>query len=370
VSKLGEIEFVPPVGPVEEVLGRIWSELLGLERVGVQESFFDLGGDSLLAVHLFAQVEKVFGSRLPLATLAQGATIAELARALQQTMKEGATAKVVAIQPSGSRPPLFFLPSLVGDVWYARAVALHLSPDRPVYGIQPKLENDQPVATVETIAARYVEVLRTFKSNGPYHLAGYSFSGLVAYEMARQLAARGSPVGLVALLDTSPRPLVHGSMITAAFLRNLVLWLVDDLLQTRPPEILARLRRHARAARKAGRSFFSSSPTGHLELEALFPVNHLPASYRAAIEANLRASREYVCRAYPGRVMLLRARTRPLFRPLQGDLGWGKLAAGGVDLRVLPGHHASILREPSVRLLGRHLQDALERTCCHASNRN
>ena len=361
-SALGHLlqpPFIPPSGPVEEMLARIWCDLLGLERIGAQDNFFYLGGESLLAVTLFAEIEKRLGKRLPLVTLLSKSTIAELASVVVEPVTTRAKAHVVDIQPRGFRRPLVFLPSLVGDIWYPRAITKHLSPDQPVYGIQPD-QKEPAFAPLEQVAAGYVELLRNFRDQSPYYLAGYSFAGLLAYEIACQLTAQGQTVAFLALIDTAPRPLADHTIRPQTFLRNSFFWLLDDFLQTRPTEILARLRRHVAAARKAGRSLFSSSPSQQVELESLFPVNHLSVSYRETMEANLRASREYVCKPYPGRIMLLRARTRPLFHPLQADLGWSRWVRGGVDLRVIPGHHGSILREPHVQLLAGHMQDALE----------
>ena len=359
LEHLFKTDYVAPQGPVEEALARMWCEVLGLERVGVHENFFFLGGDSLLAVRLFAQIEKTLGQRLPLITLCKEPTIAELARVLQEPATPGARAEIIALQAHGSRPPLVFLPSMVGDIWYPQAITRNLSPDQPVYGIQPS-RKAEPFAPLEELAQRYVELLRGFQHEAPYYLAGYSFAGLLAYEMARQLFARGQSVALLALIDTTPRPFRSDAVGAWRILSNAMFWLLDDLLQTGPKELVARFRRHARATRKAQRSFFSAFPSTQIELEALFPVDHLPPSYRAAMEANLQASRQYVCQPYAGRVTLLRARTRPLFRPAPADLGWGKLALGGVDVHIVPGNHGTILRPPYVQHLGQHLQAALD----------
>jgi acyl-CoA synthetase (AMP-forming)/AMP-acid ligase II/thioesterase domain-containing protein len=355
-------DFVAPAGAVEEALARMWCDLLGLEKVGVHENFFLLGGDSLLAVRLFAQIEKTLGKHLPLVTLCKEPTIAELAQVLRDPGEPGARAQVIALRSGGSRPPLVFLPSMVGDIWYPQAIARHLSPDQPVYGIQPSRKGEE-AASLEDMAKRYVGLLREFQKEGPYYLAGYSFAGLLAYEMSRQLSSQGDSIALLALIDTAPRPVAATRKAKSlAFIRNAWFWLLDDLLRTQPKEIVARFRRHARAARKGSRSVFSSIPSTEVELEALFPVDHLPPSYRATMEANLEASRRYVCRPYPGRVTLLRARTRPLFQPGPADLGWSALARGGVDVQIVPGNHATILRPPYVRHLGERLQAALDRT--------
>ena len=167
-SDVGRISVAPRT-PTEKSLAEIWGAVLGIKEVGVHENFFDLGGHSLLAVRLFAEIEKTFGRRLPLATLFNGATIEDLARELHKPVDFGYTTEIVGIQTQGSKPPLFFLPSLVGEVMYCRQVARHLGPDQPVYGIQLCCQDGttKPLASMEAIAARCVEELCAFQPEGP-----------------------------------------------------------------------------------------------------------------------------------------------------------------------------------------------------------
>ncbi len=178
--------------------------MLGVRHVGVHDNFFDLGGHSLLAVRLFTQIEKAFGKRLPLAMLFKGATVEHLARELQKPVDSGCRTEIIGIQPQGSKPPLFFLPSLVGEVMYCNRMARHLGPDQPVFGIQMHCGDGttNPLTSLEAIAARCVEDLCAFQPEGPYRLAGYSFAGMLAFEMARQLSADGREVDLAAIIDT------------------------------------------------------------------------------------------------------------------------------------------------------------------------
>ena len=130
-----------PRNGVESQLAEIWGEVLGRERVGVQDDFFALGGHSLLAVRLVARIEKTFGQSVPLATLFQGPTIEYLAALLEERSRPGLPKQVVALQPHGSRPPLFLLPSLVGDLVHYQELLRHLSPDQPVYGLLPRADD-------------------------------------------------------------------------------------------------------------------------------------------------------------------------------------------------------------------------------------
>ena len=358
-----------PRTPTEKSLAEIWGAVLGIERVGVHDNFFDLGGHSLLAVRLFTQIEKTFGKRLPLAMLFKGATVEHLARELQKPVDSGCRTEIIGIQPQGSQPPLFFLPSLVGEVMYCNRIARCLGPDQPVFGIQMHCGDGttDPLSSLEAIAARCVEDLSAFQPEGPYRLAGYSFAGMLAFEMARQLSAEGREVDLAAVIDTGAIRVGAGAsghvlQNALGFLRNLPYWVLDDFLQTRPRDMVARVRRQIRAMRSGrGAVHPSSTSSRGLELEDLFDVGRASDGYRRMMQANLRAFQEYTPKPYPGRITLLRARARPLFHSHEADLGWGKFALGGVEIKTVPGNHDSILREPLVQTLAAQLKSALDR---------
>ncbi len=313
-SEPGQDRMAPRT-PVEESLADIWGALLGVKRVGVRDNFFDLGGHSLLAVRLFAQIERTLGRRLPLATLFKGATIEHLAKELDKPVDLGYRTEIVGIQTQGSKPPLFFLPSLVGEVMYCRQVARHLGPDQPVYGMQLFCGDGttKPLASMEAIAARCVEDLCAFQPEGSYRLAGYSFAGMLAFEMAQQLTAQGREVDLASIIDTGAirignGPTRHFLRDAFGFLRNLPYWIIDDILQTRPRDLIARLRRQIRAMRKGRGAIYASLSSKGQELEDLFDIGHASSNYRGLMEANLQAFQRYTPKPYSGRITLLRAR--------------------------------------------------------------
>jgi amino acid adenylation domain-containing protein len=358
-----------PRDPVEEKLAAIWTAVLGLKQVGIHDDFFDLGGHSLMAVRLFDRIEKTFGIDLPLGTLFEATTISRLAKVLQKSAQSRLGMEFVSIQPHGSKPPVIFLPSLGGEILYCRPIARYLDPDQPIYGIQPGRSNGcgPQFTPLEEIAARFVEGVRTFLPEGPYHLVGYSFGGKLAYEMARQLSVLGRPVSTLAIIDAELSQPLDRSVTTIlrlalAFFRNLPYWVMDDLLRVHPKKMLARIWRHVRKLRRGHGSMAGPSegrPVGP-ELQDLFDISQLPDHYRDLMAANLRAYLEYVPKSYPGRVTLFRARTRPLFHSEHYDLGWGRWALGGVEIKAVPGHHQSILIEPAVATLGRLLKTGLD----------
>ena len=192
-------------------LVRIWQQLLGVESVGVDQNYFDLGGDSVLAVHLFAEIEKVFKVKLPLATLFEAPTIQELAEILRSDAPSNGWSPLVAIQNSGSRPPFFCIHGAGGNVLIYRELSENLGSDQPFYGLQSQgLDGSYPPLTrIEDMAALYVKAIRRRQPHGPYLLGGYCGGGLIAFEVAQQLqsAGRGNcAAGVIGYHELFPHP--------------------------------------------------------------------------------------------------------------------------------------------------------------------
>jgi amino acid adenylation domain-containing protein len=201
-----EIDSPPSsLSEAESTLLEIWREVLDLKKIGVHEDFFDdLGGNSLLAVHLFSLIEQKLGVQMPLEALFRSPTIAQLAEEVGGS-RSNEVGALYPLQGRGNAPPLFCVHGAGGHLLMYREFARHLGPDRPVYGFalnRIDASGELP-ATVEAMAERYLEELRRFRPEGPYHLSGYSFGGLVAWEMACRLEAAGDEVGLLAMFDAT-----------------------------------------------------------------------------------------------------------------------------------------------------------------------
>lgn len=206
--------YQPPRTPEEAFLCEIYSQLLNVSTVGVHDNFFDLGGHSLLAVRLMALIQNKFQTHLPLAILFQSPTVAQLAQALTQQADSLPWLTLVPIQIKGNQPPLFFIPGAGGNVIYLNNLAHFLGTQRPFYGLQPKGLDGQAQLdeSVEQMASNYIKAIKQVQAEGPYFIAGHSFGGWVAYEMARQLKTKGEQVGLVLAVDSiAPRERKHQS---------------------------------------------------------------------------------------------------------------------------------------------------------------
>jgi thioesterase domain-containing protein len=280
---------------------------------------------------------------------------------------------LVEITPAAgsARSPFFCVHPAGGDVLCFFPLARHLGGDQPFYGLQdPGLDADRdPFPTLEEMARFYVAAVRRVQPAGPYHLGGWSFGGLAAFEMARQLTAEGQKVALLAVVDTGPGVTVEdGERILAAphlqgddeppclldvaryveGLRGVSLGVNEDLLRDLAPE--ARLRELVERLRKAG--VVRDGQDGLIQLRRLLRV------YRA----NSRSYFAYRPVPYPGPITLFRAAGSELAVEVAGagpDLGWGKLSPSPVEVERVPGGHITLLAEPHVGILARLLQASL-----------
>ena len=221
---------------------------------------------------------------------------------------------------------------------------------------------------LEEIARRYADDLCALQPDGSFRLVGYSFSGILAYEAARQLVDRGRDVKMLAIIDTglSPDrpPTLAGSFgISLAIVRNLPVWVLDNILRNEPKGFVAGLNKQLKMLGKRGNRILS---TGNLtgwkpEIRDYHDVDEFPPEYFRMMESNLRALREYRPKQYPGRLTLFRARTRPILHSqCADDLGWSEYVTGGVEVLSIPGHHTSIMKEPAVQVLAKSLQSAAD----------
>jgi thioesterase domain-containing protein len=296
---------------VEWQVIQVWEEMLGVP-VGAEDDFFELGGHSLLALRLVARLEEAFSQRLPVAVLLRGSTPRVLAQHLRNgTVSE--TTPLVVLQ-RGTSAPLFLATAGSGDLLALAGLARHLGLEQTVYGLQPAI-GDFGEASVEDIAGSYVASIRDIQNDGPYWLGGYSVGGVVAFETARQLHACGQQVALLALFDTTAPGARSGTYEIAR----------------RAQRVAARLPLRRDSSRL------------------------LASVHDGALAVQLEALKYYRPLVYPGRVTLyVAAQWRGMASPRIAR-GWRRLAIGGVDVRLAPGRHDSMLQEPHASELARDL---------------
>ncbi len=195
--------FVSPQTLVQLQLARIWEEILDVQPVGITDNFFEMGGHSLLAARLVDRIMHVCGKVLPLASLFSGATIEHLAEILTAPKSDSPQSSIVRVQEGNAKRPFFFLHGdLMGGGLYCLQLARSLDPNRTVYAVQPFGPDGRPIPhTIEAMADAHLEALQTLQPEGPYHLGGFCLGGLIAFEMAQRLQARGQRVDSLIIIE-------------------------------------------------------------------------------------------------------------------------------------------------------------------------
>ncbi|GAX43384.1 amino acid adenylation domain-containing protein [Tolypothrix sp. NIES-4075] len=372
-----QASFVAPRNDLERRLTQIWEEVLGMQPIGVTDNFFDLGGHSLAAISLFAQIENKFAKKLPLVTLFQSGTVEALAQTIQALSADNQTtsqsvattqnkstdtwSSLVKIQPNGSKPLLFCIHPLGGEILCYRDLARYLGSDQPVYGLQPQgLNGKPPLTKVEDMASLYIKEIQTIQPNGPYYLVGYSFGGILVFEMAQQLYRLGQEVGLLVMIDTC-RP---GYSQRLPFAKRIALHL-DNLLQLR----LAYIKQNAEGWSQWGKYMLKHKYKRYLTAarHLLNVVHRLPENdkHLEIIDANALALSEYSFQVYPDKLTLLRtddkSRDEAVGIEYDPQFGWGDLIVGGLDIHYVPGSHNSLLYEPHVQVVAEKLKVCLDK---------
>lgn len=341
--------FEAPATDMEKKLAPVWMKILNAERVGRHDSFFDLGGSSLDAVNLFVQIEQMFQKRLPLSILLQAPTLKQLSAFVQEGVEKPAWPSLVPIREEGQLPPLFLVHGAEGNVLLYRELTRHLREDMPVFGLQSQgLDgNGTPLTTIEEMAACYVREIKTVQPKGPYHLAGYCLGGIIALEMAQQLAAQGERAALVGMIESYNVHLCpdrRSRLISFChLLQNLAYHLGNLLSLCTMSDRLAFLQR--KVSVEKGRLAVKLASLGRGR--DLYP--HL-----AVTEANEEAASNYVPRPYAGRVVAFRPKVNFLG---QNDptFGWGDVVREGLVVCNLPMYPKAMLVDPFVKSLAKQM---------------
>lgn len=351
-------EIVAPRNEVEAQLVKIWSEILNLPQIGIKDNFFALGGDSLKALHLISKIEQHFGKEIPLATLLSNPVIADLATVIQASSNQIHNSPLVPIQPQGNKQTFFCIHPAGGHVLCYFKLAHYIGNEQPFYGLQAQgfYGEEEPLTRVEDMASLYVKTIREFQPQGPYQLGGWSFGGVVAYEVAQQLERQGQEVSLLAILDSYvPILLDKQKPIDDVYLVGVLsrvfggMFGQDNLVT---PEEIQHLSLEAKInyiidkARKA----------------KIFPPGVERQNNRRILDVlvgTLKATYAYQRQPYPGKVTVFRAREKHIMAP-DPTLVWVELfsvmAAEEINIIDVPGNHYTFVLEPHVQVLAQRLK--------------
>jgi len=366
---------VPPTTKTETLLLKIWEDTLGRKGFGIDDDFFELGGNSILAARMATALERKTQQPIPMAVLVEAQTIRGLAKLLADRGWEPVWQSVIPMQGKGTKPPIFLVHGMWGDILSYRRLVNHIrDEDQPVYGIRAVGFDGKatPFTDLKAMAAFYLREIKNICPAGPYSLGGYSFGGTVAFEMAQQLIANGDQVAVLAmfdtvLLDSLPADLMPTSLekFGNEFTRTMLVirkWfrISSERKAERFSDVSVAFWDWIKA-RLSGKRFISPG-----EIEGEERKAAMPESFRKVHDANAAADRTYTVRPYSGKVTLFNAQERQwsdLINPLPF---WKKMALGGVESINVPGKHYSILDEPYVSVLAEKLEAVLQENQPHS----
>ncbi|MCT0973982.1 alpha/beta fold hydrolase, partial [Pseudomonas aeruginosa] len=363
------IEYLAPRDDYERTLAGLLGELLDRPRVGIRDSFFDLGGTSLSAMRFMLLIEKRYGVDLPMAALIETPTVEGLAERLRERSAVRAFDPLVPIRAGGSRPPLFLVHPLGGHVLCYLPLVRALPPDQPVYALQAAGtgQGSTPLAVLEDIAASYLAAIRRVQPEGPYYLGGWSFGGFVAYEMARQLRALDpQAVAQLIVLDSITVDRNHaGSASDEALLLFFyweLVWFERSDEEVEPlPEGASLEQKLDHIVERAIEAGVLPAGTPRATVQRLYEL--FRASWQALIGYRPEVSDQDMT--------LLRA-DGPLplaLKPMHdaagthyGDPknGWQHWTSGRLDVIDVPGDHLVLMKEPYVETVAAEIAALLE----------
>ena len=297
---------VVPTDQMDVQMAALWQQVFGMNAIGIHDNFFDLGGHSLKAAHLFYLIEQVYGRHLPLSTLFQAPTIATLTALLSQEQSSSPWQSLVAMQVGGHTIPVFMVPGVGGNVLMFSRLARLLGRTYPVYGLQARgLDGKEaPFTSVQKMASHYVEQIRRVRPNGPYSILGSCTGGLIAYEMAQQLVTDGEVVTLV-VMDTWHPSTYHPHRYRLPIRSGLPLFLLRKAMRTIPSLVRLPIKDWIPFLQLKCKRLVSvtKAEANHDELLTEFQVERVT-------RATLQAVARYDVRKYPGRILNIVASKR------------------------------------------------------------
>jgi non-ribosomal peptide synthetase component F/thioesterase domain-containing protein len=355
-------EYVPPRDELESSLVKIWEDVLGAHPIGIRTKFFQLGGYSLMIVRLFARINKVHGTSLPITTIFNAPTVEQLADIIRGRIYYSS---LVPVHTEGTQPPFFMIHSYL----LYQGIPTVLGPNYPFYGLR-ELDTDAEDMTVEQRAAAYLDAMRSIQPKGPYYIGGWCAAGPLAVETARQITASGEKVGFLVLFD-SWRP-------------GYAAELAREQAGTAEMTLRARLSRKFRFHRNRWRTLSTMQRTRYVTAA----ISKKIGSVRDRLYLKNWAVAEWFCRRfgltlphfmhnvslttlnslkeyrgvepYSGSLTLIRAEEAPYIPGAKEHCGWDAIAKGRIKVLWAPGDHESMFLAPHLEAVGELLHQSLK----------
>ena len=350
-------EYTAPRTNDEKLIAEIWQKILKIERIDIFSNFFEMGGHSIMAVNIMIKIEKKTGKRIPLSALFQHSTVEKLAKLLT-IENEISSDYLIPIKPKGSKIPLFMIHGGGLNILNFANVIHHFDEDQPVYGFQGIGPNgyDNWFKSIEEMAACYIDSILKTNPKGPYAIAGFSFGGIVAFEIARQLKEQGKKVSLIALLDTY----VDSSYYYSSLLEKKLARYYDRTYKRL--DFLLEMLTSWKSLK------FRANAKKEYILKKYFGLNNTMTEQESlAAEEFKKASsmvdkivERYHLKPLDVEVDLFRAKDDEDYKLDRKHLGWKKAALTGVKIHNVTGNHLGIVEPPNDKVLAKMIQDILD----------
>ena len=358
-------DYVAPRTKSEELISRIWEEMLDVKPIGVNHNFFDLGGHSLLAVRVLSRIREATGTAIQLAAIFRGPTVGELAQILDGKAPARAASTLVEIQPGTERPRLYLIPGIGGSIADFTNLARAIGGDQPIFGFSAA-DTKGLGLSIEEAAAVYVDELLSVQPAGPYVIGGWSFGAVAAFEMARQLRSRQKAISLLMLFDmVAPSSEGMKSILGDEHSREtqLIADLANEITRGAAgayPEEIEGLSRQQMLDRIVGRIKSSNALPDDVPADAL-------SDWLSGLADRYQMLNRYRGGRYTERIVLFRAKQLPAENPaftarlasLGPAMGWDRFSDRRIEVHYVDGSHYTMLEPPFVDALGTRVRELI-----------
>lgn len=325
----------------ERQLSHLWSQVLQIQSINKNDSFFELGGDSLLAAQLAIKIEKTFKHPFPIANFFKAPTLQAMASLIKENTGYAHGKVIIPIRATGSKPPLFCFHTKSGSIFDYYGLAKYLGSDQPIYGVQSRGFDNETVHhdSIEAMAADYTKEIQALQPQGPYYLCGYSFGGLLAYEIAQRLKSQGQEIRTLALFDTYNYPGDWFDEPISVRMQNAI----DKISTFTWHERL----NYGQQKLQELTQFIQRTLTNQPD-----PNNKISLQEKVSGNALI----QYRATPYSGNIILFRAEQTPEphgYRSVPRDtsLGWHKVVTGNINVQPVNCHHFILMDEPHIQTL-------------------
>lgn len=342
----------------ENEMAIIWMQVLELEEIGMDDNFFDLGGQSLIAVELIAEIEKKYKLKMPISKLFKYPTIESLVKNLATS--EIKYKSLIPIKESGNKTPLYIVAGDGLNITNFKNLAKYLDKEQPVYSLQPRgIDNKDEIKeqTIEEIAENYVNELIQHNTSGKFSISGHSFGGYVAIEMKNQLEKKGHTVSMLGIFDTDANNVLYKKELKKKLGKKIIRQFPKYIF------IIKSFYKHPKETLKYQKNLFIKG--SKKTLTTLGVLNNTKNESLETIisgigKNNEEALKKYQLTYFRGTLHLFKAIERLYFIDEPKYLGWSKLALDGVTVYDIPGDHKTIFHEPNVKILATTIQAILD----------